>query len=261
MVTIIAHRCRGFGFPENSIRAIRAALTAPIDAIEIDIRLTKDHKWVAIHNPFYTNEKRSVQHVHDHTLAKVKREVVPLDMVLALFSALGEGKELFIDVKDVGEARGLVRLLKRHKVLERTIVIAWEPEILKRVHKEEPQLRLGFSYVPIFERLRDMSGTLQKPLSKHGILLHFNELHSFDRRFPIGKTHQHYLSELPDLPLYSIQVFGLLCSSNLVERAHKKRLKVYPFTVNNKLTARLLRGRNVDGFLTDDAKAFTSSAE
>jgi len=253
---ILSHRCRGFGHPEHSVRAIREALLSPVDGIEIDIRLTKDLKWVVIHNPFTKNEAGQIQRVHAQPFHKLKKEILPLDTVLAMFAALGGGKELYIDMKDVGEIKQLTKMIDRHNIKDRTIIIGWEPEILKRVHKIDPVQRLGLSFVPIHRSTNGARAIVHKPLTRHGVLLSFNSLHSFDVKFSIGKTHQHYLSDLPNLPLHCIQVFSLFCSADLVKKAHARGLKVIAFVVNNRISFSLLKRRNVDGILSNEPRTF-----
>ncbi len=253
---VIAHRCLGFGFRENTVQAMQAAISSPVRMIEFDVRLTKDRKWVVIHNPFLKTEKQIVFQVHEHTYSKLKREVTLLGHMLALFAAHGEGKELMIDVKDVGEERQLVRLIQQSDVQERVIVIAWEPEVLRRVHKLEPSIRLGLSYVPIHSALKLVKGTMPERVSRHHIVMKFNTEQRFDMKKRVGFTNQHYLSSLPDLPLYSIQVYHRFCSSKLVKLAHTKGWKVYPFVVNTRLEGALLKRRGVDGLLSDEVKLF-----
>ncbi len=252
---IFSHRCRGFGFKENSIRAVRKALQSRVDGVEVDVRLTRDKKWVVIHNPFYRNEENTVRRIHEHTFSQVRREVVELDAILALYAALGEGKELMIDVKDVGETRQLVGLVRRHGLQDSVVIIAWEPEVLRRVRREAPELRIGLSYVPLPHSVRRFKGVVAPP-SKRRFVLSFNKAHSFDEGL-LGKTHQHFLSELPDLPLFSIQVPALLCRKRLVSKAHERNTRVVAFTVNRTITKRLLERQGVDGVLTDFAPYFT----
>ena len=253
---VIAHRCLGFGHKENSVRALQAAMASEVDGIEIDVRLTKDHKWVVIHNPFFKSEERSVVRIHDHTHAQVRREVNKLDTMLALSAAYHGEKLVFIDVKDVGEERQVVRMIQHYGLHKRAIVIAWEPEVLRRVHAIDPDILLGFSYVPIHSSLAYVKGSINKPLSRHGVLLSFNREHSFDGKFAQGKTRQHYLAHLPELPLYSIQVPAAFCSQKLVRLAHAKNMRVYPFGVSTAIGSTLLRRRGIDGFLTKHPARF-----
>lgn len=50
-VYVIAHRGAHKGIPENSIAAYQKAIDLGCDFVEIDVRTTKDGKFVSIHNP------------------------------------------------------------------------------------------------------------------------------------------------------------------------------------------------------------------
>lgn len=226
------------------------------EMVEFDIRLTKDLKWVIVHNPFLKSEQKMVFQVHQHTYSALRREVTKLDAMLAVFAAYGAGKELMVDVKDVGEERQLVRLIKQYGLQEQVIVIGWEPEVLRRVHSIDPSIRIGLTYIPIHSTLKAVKGTIAKPISRHRVIMNFNAAESFTAKTSSGLTHHHYLSTLPDLPLHSIQVRSEFCSEKLVRLAHERGFKVYPFVVNTRIGAALLRRRGVDGILTNDPKTF-----
>jgi glycerophosphoryl diester phosphodiesterase len=246
----------GFGHQENSIHALRAALQSAVGGIEFDIRLTKDRKWVAIHNPFFENEERAVKRVHEHSYMQIRREVTLLDSMLAVCWAYPSNKLIMIDVKDVGEEKQIVRMIRKYDLQRQVVVIAWEPEVLRRVHALDPAIRIGFSYVPIHSSLTYIKGSVSQPLSRHGVLLRFNAEHSFDTKFKQGKTHQHYLATIPELPLFSVQVPSLLCTSKLTKLAHEHGMKVFPFGVRTAVGAVLLKSRGADGFLTNFPKSF-----
>ena len=253
---IYSHRCLGFGKLENSIQALQAALFSTVDGIEFDVRLTKDHKWVTLHNPFFKSEERSVLRVHTKTYNQIKREVTLLDTMLALFATHSKEKLLMIDVKDVGEEKQLVRMIQKYDLYDQITIIAWEPEILRRVYARDKDIKLGFSYIPIHSTLTFVKGRAKEPLSRYKVVMNFNAMHRFDEKFSKGYSNQHYLSTIPDLPLASIQVFAPFCTEKLVKRAHEKGIKVMPFVVNTRLMTVLLRRRGVDGILTNTPKTF-----
>jgi|GEM_PF-2303675 len=249
---IISHRCNGFGHPENSLVALDAALGSSVDMVEIDIRLTKDSRWVVMHNPFLT-ERRKTLRVHEHQYSVLKAEAALLDTMLARIARLKRGvtKTIMIDVKDVGGERSLVAMLRKHKLGKRVIVIAWEPEILRRVHALAPKLRIGLSYVPIHSTMTFLKGALDTPLSRHNVLPRFNCDCHFTNHLGKGVVHQHYLSYIPDLSLYSIQVPARLCTKKLIDIAHKRSIKVYPFIVDSNSLVSRLQVIGVDGIMTD----------
>jgi len=50
-IMVVAHRGDWRNFPENSILAIRSAIKLGVDMVEIDIRKTKDGRFVLMHDP------------------------------------------------------------------------------------------------------------------------------------------------------------------------------------------------------------------
>ena len=91
---IIAHRCNGFDFKENSMPALRAAVLSNADAVEIDIRITKDLKWIVIHNPHFTNENKEVERVNDKNYDDIKNDAILLEQMLFIISR--SNKELYL---------------------------------------------------------------------------------------------------------------------------------------------------------------------
>ncbi len=72
-IYVIAHRGAHQGIPENSLPAYQKAIDLGCDFVEIDIRTTKDGKFVSVHNSTidsYTTGKKGK--VKDLTLAELK---------------------------------------------------------------------------------------------------------------------------------------------------------------------------------------------
>ena len=77
-VYVIAHRGAHIGIPENSLAAYQKAIDLGCDFVEIDVRTTKDGKFVSVHNS-------SVDDYVNGTKGKVK------DLTLARLEALDIG--------------------------------------------------------------------------------------------------------------------------------------------------------------------------
>lgn len=72
-IYVIAHRGAHQGIPENSLPAYQKAIDLGCDFVEIDVRTTKDGKFVSVHNSTidnYTTAKKGS--VKDLTLAELK---------------------------------------------------------------------------------------------------------------------------------------------------------------------------------------------
>lgn len=110
MPQIIAHRGASFDAPENTLAAITLAWQQRADAVEIDIRLTKDQQIVAIHDADTARTCDRQMVVAESTYAELRQadagrwkgseyegEKVPrFDDILATLPAQGR---LFVEVK------------------------------------------------------------------------------------------------------------------------------------------------------------------
>ncbi len=73
-VYVVAHRGAHQGIPENTLAAYRKAIELGVDFVEIDLRTTKDGKFVSIHNgtvDAYMSDGKTGK-VRDFTLAELR---------------------------------------------------------------------------------------------------------------------------------------------------------------------------------------------
>jgi glycerophosphoryl diester phosphodiesterase len=115
---IIAHRGASGLALENTLEAITAALELKIDAIEFDIRRTKDHKIVVMHDSTTGRIAEKNVNVHNVTLTELQKirlhngQAIPtLEKVLKLTHGK---KHIVIDIKDSGVSEELQKLLKKY---------------------------------------------------------------------------------------------------------------------------------------------------
>lgn len=236
---VYAHRCRGFGFAEASVRAIRTALLSQVDGILLDVRLTKDKKFVV---PL-SSDVACVHRIHTKNLGMLARDALALSTVLAMVASLGK-KQVLLDVRDAGEERLFVRMLESYGVCDQTIVLAWDATILERIHRSSHALKLGFSLAPPVD---SMGGDVKEE----------HVAHTYDARLGLVMSARQDLVPLPALPLVCVQVSGLLCTKKFVEGLQAHGIKVLAYPVNNALAASIMRRRAVDGVITDDPKTVT----
>jgi glycerophosphoryl diester phosphodiesterase len=70
---IVAHRGASTRVPENTLAAFEAALADGADVVELDVRMTKDHIPVVLHDPDVSSTTDGTGMVHELTLDDVKR--------------------------------------------------------------------------------------------------------------------------------------------------------------------------------------------
>ena len=115
---IIGHRGAAGLALENTTESIEAAIQAGVDAIEFDIRVTKDGKIVLSHDRHLGRVSNDSSHIHKHSLAKLRR--VPLhngQKVATLTEAMkfAGGTPVVIEGKESGWARPLATFLQKQK--------------------------------------------------------------------------------------------------------------------------------------------------
>jgi len=155
---VIAHRGASGYAPENTLAAFERAVQLGAGFIETDIHLTRDARFVAIHDGTLERTTNGSGAVHDFTLAQLREldagkwfdrefmdERIPsLEDVLA-FSAKND-VVFYLEVKyDAawGMHHALVAALQNAQSAARTVVISFDPRTLLAVHNLDPTLMLG----------------------------------------------------------------------------------------------------------------------
>ena len=125
---IIAHRGESYEAPENTIASINLAWQNDDDAVEIDVRMTKDEKIVAIHdnNTFRTGKRfmNVSTSIYDELLkvdvgkfksAKWEGERIPL--LDEIIDTIPDGKSLFVEIKNDDKiVKPLEKLIEQNNV-------------------------------------------------------------------------------------------------------------------------------------------------
>jgi glycerophosphoryl diester phosphodiesterase len=134
----IGHRGAAALAPENSLEAIRLAVELGCDLVEFDVHAVGQELVVA----------------HDRPLAA---DGLPtLDDVLELLGSAGVG--LHLDLKSQGAERSVAEALRRHGLVQRTVVSSFRSATLRALYAVEPGLRLGRTYP------QDRTGLTKRPV-------------------------------------------------------------------------------------------------
>jgi glycerophosphoryl diester phosphodiesterase len=134
----IGHRGAAALAPENSLEAIQLALELGCDLVEFDVHAVGDALVIA----------------HDRP---VEAAGLPaLADVLDLLRSSGSGVHL--DLKSQGAERPVAEALRRHGLVEQTVVSSFRPTTLRALHAVEPGLRLGRTYP------QDRTGLTKRPV-------------------------------------------------------------------------------------------------
>jgi glycerophosphoryl diester phosphodiesterase len=226
-VFIIGHRGASGHAPENTLAAFKKAVALGATFIETDLQLSRDARFVAIHDDTLDRTTNGQGKVHDQTLATLRRidagswfgseyagERIPTLEEILEFSKKND-IVFYLELKPSGSWGGehaLIGALRESGEVARVVVISFDPTILAGLRKIEPTLMTGVLY----------DGQLADPL----------------------KT-------AVDVGARQLVVRGDLVTPAMIVEVRKRDLQVVCWTVNHPAHIRLLIAAGVDGIMSD----------
>jgi glycerophosphoryl diester phosphodiesterase len=226
-VLVIAHRGASGHAPENTLAAFKKAVAMGATFIETDLQLSRDARFVAIHDATLNRTTNGEGLVHDMALAELRRldagtwfgseyagEKIPtLEEILA-FSKKND-VVFYLELKPGGSWGGehaLIGALRESGEIPRTVVISFDASIVLGLRKIEPTLMTGLLY----------DGQIENPL---------------ERAVEVGAR--------------QLLVRGDLVTPALLAGARKRDLQVVCWTVNHPAHMRALIAAGVHGIMSD----------
>jgi len=221
MTLRIGHRgAKGYE-PENTVASFLKALELRVDMIELDVRLTRDKKLVVIHDSFLRRLAKTNKRVKNLTEKEIKKlrvfgkEKIPsLDEILDL--AKGKTK-INVELKGWGTAAVAAEMLKRRldggRLMSKDLLVSSFNWIeLAIFHKLLPKIRIGLLF----------AGP------------------------PFG-----YAGIAKRIDAYSVHFHLRFTPHHSVSAAHRRKLKVFVWTVNKPQDIARMKDWGVDGIISD----------
>ena len=160
---LVSHRCLGFESSENSVRGLVSGMRSAVDQIEVDLRLTSDNVFVALHLPYYFTRKGRLHLISRRTVRDAGKDNLPtLNEILDTFQAEGATKLLRLEVKVPGREMELIEELRRRNLLQSVVIASWSLRILERLREADREVRLCYSFIegyPCPGRVRSIVST------------------------------------------------------------------------------------------------------
>jgi len=147
----IGHRGARAYEPENTLRSFAKAVELDVDAIEFDVRKTKDNEIVVIHDAEVDRTTNGKGLVSELTLGEVKRLVTEkserIPTLREALDFLDKKVKIIIELKETGLEEEVVRQI-RERALERNVVIvSFLENALRRVRDIDKEIETGLIYV------------------------------------------------------------------------------------------------------------------
>lgn len=221
---IIAHRGAHDGRTdlENRLPAFARAVELGVSTMECDIRLSADNEPVVIHDDTLDRTTRGSGPVNAFTAAELESYGVPT--LRSLLRLLGERARLLVEIKSASPHR-VAEVIFAESAQHRVTIFSFHPQYVRVMTRLHPRMEVGCIAGRWGEKSVDVPACL-------GLAVE------------LGAT--------------SLLPYKGVATPELVEAAHARGLKVFPWTVNTPEDYKIMTDAGVDGILTDYPQAMLS---
>lgn len=243
---VIAHGGAKELWPENTMQAFKGAAALGVDALEMDVNLTRDNVLVTLHDATIEGssdgEGRAIDFTYNELQAfnfgekfagldgnfPYKDSLVRIPRLADVLAAF-PGKPMLIEIKNTGTdgeraAQELRDLINAYGAADRVLIAAFDDDVLDYFTK----------------------------ITTGSVLISAAEEETTDFVFS-GLSGMEYLFR-PDAAVVAIPTSSAginLSLSRIINSAHRRNMAVQYWTINDKEEMRMLIERGADGLITD----------
>ncbi len=145
---LVGHKGADLISPGNTVESFAAAVKAGVDTIELDVLWTRDG-----HPRLPAAERSPLVVAHDWGDAERRTPLTLGEALDAFGSPPLDRVEVDLDIKLPGREEELVEALRERGLLARAMVSTMELSSLARIRRLEPDLRRGWTYPRVTQRL------------------------------------------------------------------------------------------------------------
>ena len=223
-VSVVAHRGAAGKAPENTLAAIRQAITDGSDWVEIDVQETADGEVIVIHDSDFMKLAGVDLKVWDGTLAQIR----DID-VGSWFDPRFSDERVPTLVEVLEEAKGKAR-----------VVI----ELKYYGHDQQLEQRV----VDIVEQT-GMTDKIAIMSLKYAAV---QKMHALRPEWSIGLLSATAIGDLASLDADFLAVATGMATPGFIRRSHEQGKQVFVWTVNDAVTLSRMMSLGVDGIITDE---------
>jgi len=225
-ILIIAHRGASNIAPENTLLAFRKAIELKADFIEFDVLRSSDGELVISHDENISRLTGKNGLVKEMTLKELKELDFGEGEKIPTLNELIETTEghinLNCEIKVEGIVKKTIELFRKNNIINSTIVSSFMHDELLKFQLEEPNLKLA-SLEPTLGT-KNLDWNIKKKMIDYCI--NYN--------------------------LYAINPIVMMVDQQFINYAHENDIKVFPWTVDTKISIKKLIKFGVDGIITND---------
>jgi glycerophosphoryl diester phosphodiesterase len=211
----VGHRGARAYEPENTLRSFKYAIDLGVDAVELDVRRTKDNELVVIHNADVDKTTGGSGSVNELTLEEIKKLVTDkgeqIPTLAEVLDFVGKQVKVLVELKETGVEEQVLALVRKKGLTDNVVIISFNEDALRKVRELDDKVATGLIYV----------------------------------------RHKNPIQAALDLKAeYLLPLYRFTHSSN-VKKAHEAGLKVIVWTINNKEEVDKYKKKGVDGIASD----------
>ena len=218
----VGHRGAAALAPENTLESLRAAVDAGVDYVEFDV----------------LEHERDL--VLSHSAIELPGDRATLDDALAFLRDSGVGAH--VDLKQRGLEQRVAEAIRRHGLLERSLVSSLDHAALRDLRSHEPRLQVGLSYP------EDRLGIARYRAAAPAIAIGLRAL-----KAGLPRVLTRWLARAG---ASAAVIHYALVTPAAIRRCHDVGAAVWAWTVNDPTTARTLEDWGADAIITDDPRIF-----
>ena len=210
----IGHRGARAYAPENTLKSFKKALEIGVDAVELDVRKTKDNQLVVIHDADVKRTTNGEGLVSDLALKEIKSLSAEGEKIPTLEEALDfldKKVKVFIELKDTGFEEQVLSIVHKKGLEKNVVVVSFLEDALRKVRELNKDIETGLIYAK----------------------------HSNPQKAAL------------DLKANYLLAFYKFTHTANVEKAHEFGLKVVVWTINNPQEVEEYAKKGVDGIASD----------
>jgi glycerophosphoryl diester phosphodiesterase len=147
----IGHRGAKAYEPENTIRSFKKALEIGVNAVELDLRTTKDGQLVVIHDADVKRTTDGKGLVNELTLKEIKGfsaekgEKIPT--LKEALDFLDKKVKIIIEVKEAGVEKEVLAAVRENQLQKDVVIVSFLEEVLRKVKELDMEVETGLIYV------------------------------------------------------------------------------------------------------------------
>ncbi len=211
----IGHRGAKAYAPENTLSSFRKALEIGVDAVELDVRRTKDNQLIVIHDADVKRTTDGKGLVNELTLDEIKGFNTEADEKIPTLQEaldfLDKKVKVLIELKEAGTEEAVLSIVRERGLEKNVVIVSFLEDALRKVRELDKDIDTGLIY------------------AKH--------------RNPVNAAVELKAN-------YLLALYRFTHSAN-VKKAHENGLKLIVWTVNTPQEVEEYVKKGVDGIASD----------